>query len=109
MYALAAISVEDRLFIETNFGESVASIYIDVAIKMIELHKSLRILSAVQPLYGEQCSEFGGQLPSWVPNWSKESPLASFGLSDTYHAPYDALTKFENDNELFCYGVELGT
>ena len=112
VYALAAMSVGDRLIIEPNYGESVASIYVDVAIKIIQHHRSLRILSAVQPLYGEQCNEFSGQLPSWVPNWSKESPLASFGLSNTYHEPYDAggsiaLTQVENGNELFCYGVEL--
>lgn len=113
VFALAAMSsVEDRLFIQPDYTKPVASIYVDVATQIIQHHKSLRILSAKQPLYGQQCIKFSGQLPSWVPNWSKESPLASFGLSNTYREPYDAggsiaLTKFDKDNGLLCFGIAL--
>ncbi|OCK78086.1 HET-domain-containing protein [Lepidopterella palustris CBS 459.81] len=114
VFALAAMSPpEDRLFIEPNYMKPVASIYIDVAFKMVHHYKSLRILSATQPLYGQVCPEFSGKLPSWVPNWSKESALTSLGLSNIYREPFDAggstaFTRSEEDNnKLLCYGALL--
>jgi hypothetical protein len=114
LFALAAMSTpEDRLFIEPNYTKPVASIYVDMAKKMVHSHKSLRILSATQPLYGQECPQFSGKLPSWVPNWSKESPLASFGFSNIYREPYDAggstaLTKAGNGyGNLSCFGLTL--
>jgi hypothetical protein len=115
VFALAALSSaeERRVIIEPNYTKSVAQIYVDVAIKIVQHQKSLRILSATQPLSGSLCTEFRGELPSWVPNWSKESPLVSMGLSNIYREPYDAggsaaLTEFDKrDEELLCYGVLL--
>jgi hypothetical protein len=110
-------STEDRPFIEPNYRKSVAEIYTEVAIEIVQRQESLRILSATQPIYGEPCARFGGTLPSWVPNWSKESRLVSLGLSNIYSEPYDAggstaLTRIEKREgqdypDLNCCGVRL--
>jgi hypothetical protein len=84
VFALAEMSsTEDRLFVQPNYEKSVAEIYTEVAIEIVQRQASLRILSATQPMYGKPCSQFGGTLPSWVPNWSKKSLLMFLGLANT--------------------------
>ncbi|KAH7394790.1 hypothetical protein BKA66DRAFT_567177 [Pyrenochaeta sp. MPI-SDFR-AT-0127] len=118
VYALAGILLpEDRFILEPNYGKTVAEIYAEVAVKIIQHQSSLRILSATQPINGKQCPKYKETSGSWVPNWSKESLLTSLGLSNLYLEPYDAggsiaLTKFETREgmdilDLKCYGITL--
>jgi hypothetical protein len=117
VFALAAMSsVEDRPFVEPNYSKSIREIYTDVTCEIAQRQASLRILSAVQPINGQPCSKSVENLPSWVPDWSKESRLVSLGLSNHYLEPYDAggstaLTRIERrqeaDPSLCCRGIVL--
>lgn len=101
VYGLAGLLLpEEKLDLEPDYNKTVAEIYAEVAVIIIQRESSLRILSATQPIYGKQCPEYQGISDSWVPNWRKESLLTSLGLSNLYHEPHDAggsiaLTKFE--------------
>ena len=69
VYALAGIlSPEDRFVLAPDYRKSIAEIYAEVVAKIIKHQLSLWILSATQPIYGEQCSKFDGTSGSWVLN-----------------------------------------
>jgi hypothetical protein len=88
---LGLLSPEDKWSILPDYTTSVESVYVGVAVAIINRQASLRILSGVgdeaDTCYGRASSS---DLPSWVPDWSTSPLVASLGLSNIYLEPYDA-------------------
>jgi hypothetical protein len=121
VYALIGLlSPEDKMNVLVDYSESVASVYNRTAVAIMRRERSLRALSAVQPVDHKQCRQYGPQsdeMPSWVPDWSRDTALFSLGLSNMFLEPYDAGGRpacglnFDERNgcrQLHCLGITFG-
>ncbi|KAK4179559.1 heterokaryon incompatibility protein-domain-containing protein [Triangularia setosa] len=88
IYALLGLlQPEDRVGVLVDYTQSTASLYISVAKSIIERTASLRILSGRIELSTSARQE---GLPSWAPDWSVATSIASLGLANKHLEPYDA-------------------
>lgn len=67
---------EGSLIIQPDYARSVEDTYCELAMRLVQLSKSLALLSAVQ--HEEDFHE--SSLPSWVPLWSKPLRSLMFGI-----------------------------
>ncbi|KAJ1322909.1 HET domain-containing protein [Microdochium nivale] len=116
VYALLGLlAPEDRASVLVDYTQTIESLYISVALGIINRQASLRLLSAVLGVDSSGESHLL-QLPSWVPNWTAESLTTSLGLSNRYLEPYDAgglpavgIRFDERTATLTCMGIVLDT
>lgn len=95
------VDPDQRLFLEPNYTQSLASVYTDAARRILRQDRHLRILSAVQ-----HAPEIDTTFPSWVPQWHKPS-VENLGFRDekSYYANFGEL--FDPGEDTF--GVDPDT
>jgi hypothetical protein len=100
-----------------DYTAPVEDIYLNLAWQVLQDTQSLRLLSAAGEGFSsvDSSKSRNKHMPSWVPDWSCESPVASFALGKTFAEPFNAggrhcmFTVKTNEKHLNVRGVRLAT